>query len=468
MRAQFGRTRLAATLIVAAAVALGGLYFHFADSQAAATDEITMSSTAAGASVPSGGQFTIDFAVTTSTHNYNGIQWEIAYGANVSFVSATYTCSAPNPPNVSFPSETETQPAEFAPDPGNAVPNYTTLGGGSNCASLSSSYAGSMQLGHFVTVTLQCNADGPSSVVLVGVDRDQFYGTTLIARDTSFIPTTLQPHASTAFPADAAFDTFCGTAPTATPTRTSTPTDTPVPANTSTPTRTPTSTATPTATRTATSTPIATNTPNAGASSTPTATNTATNTPTITPTPTLGLPCLPPLCTPTPTPSPTFTNTPTNTSTDTPTSTFTPTATFTPTGPIDSDGDGCTDSRELGPDHRTGGQRNPADPYDFYDVPVPVLRPSDHSGTRDRAVSIGDVIAIVAYIGTSTANPNAPNGQGLIYGSDLNGNGKLDGQEYDRSPSQTAGQPWDSGPPDGAVRIGDALVALNSVGDNCN
>src|SRR5207253_4781653 len=82
MRAQFGRTRLAAALIVAAAVALGGLYFHFTDSQAAATDEITMSSTAAGASVPSGGQFTIDFAVTTSTHNYNGIQWEIAYAAN--------------------------------------------------------------------------------------------------------------------------------------------------------------------------------------------------------------------------------------------------------------------------------------------------------------------------------------------------------------------------------------------------
>ena len=48
MRAQFGRTRLAAALIVAAAVALGGLYFHFTDSQAAATDEITMSLAAAG------------------------------------------------------------------------------------------------------------------------------------------------------------------------------------------------------------------------------------------------------------------------------------------------------------------------------------------------------------------------------------------------------------------------------------
>src|SRR5205085_11447450 len=157
--------------------------------------------------------------------------------------------------------ETEQQPTEIAQDPCIAVPNSATIGVDSNCASLNSSYAGSMQLGHFVTVTLQCNADGPSSVVLVGVDRDQFYGTTLIARDTSFIPTTLQPHASTAFPADAAFDTFCGTAPTATPTRTATPTNTPVPANTSTPTRTPTFTATPTATRTATSTPTSRNTP---------------------------------------------------------------------------------------------------------------------------------------------------------------------------------------------------------------
>ena len=84
MRAQFGRTRLAAALVIAAAVALGGLYFHFTSGQAAATDEITMSSAAAGASVPSGGQFTIDFSVTASSHNYNGIQWEIAYAPRTS------------------------------------------------------------------------------------------------------------------------------------------------------------------------------------------------------------------------------------------------------------------------------------------------------------------------------------------------------------------------------------------------
>src|SRR5207248_691123 len=137
--------------------------------------------------------------------------------------------------------------AESPPDPGNPVPNYTSLGGGSNCASLAGAAGGIMQLGHFLTVTLQCGADGATSVVLVGTNRDQFFGTTLIAaQDSTFIPTTLQPHASTAFPTDAAFDTLCGTAPTATPTNTT------VPPSTSTPTRTATSTATRTPTRTAT------------------------------------------------------------------------------------------------------------------------------------------------------------------------------------------------------------------------
>src|SRR5207237_2549249 len=174
--------------------------------------------------------------------------------------------------------------------------------------------------------TLQCDADGPSSIVLVGADRDAFYGTTLVARDTSFIPTGLRPHASPAFPADAAFDTFCGAAP-------STSTPTPVP---------PTSTPTPAS-------------PTSTAALTPTRTNTPTPSPSSTPT--VGLPCLPLPCTPT----------------------STPTSTATPTGTTDTDGDGCADVRELGSDHRTGGQRNPGDPNDFFDVPVPVLRPADHS-----------------------------------------------------------------------------------------
>jgi len=131
----------------------------------------------------------------------------------------------------------------------------------------------------------------------------------------------------------------------------------------------------------------------------------------------------------------------------------------------DSDGDGCPDVRESGPDHRSGGQRNGNDPYDFFDVPSPALLTGSVAGTGDGAISIRDVISILAYVGTSAQNPATPNGAGATYGSDLNHNGVLDGREYDRSSGTAA---WAPGAPDGAVSIGDAIIALNSVGDNCN
>ena len=83
-------------------------------------------------------------------------------------------------------------------------------------------------------------------------------------------------------------------------------------------------------------------------------------------------------------------------------------------------------------------------------------------------VSIADVIAIVSYVGTSAGAPTTANANGAKYGTDLNANGKLDGSEYDRSPSTTSGQPWRSEQPNGAVSIQDALVDLNQIGDNCN
>ena len=141
---------------------------------------------------------------------------------------------------------------------------------------------------------------------------------------------------------------------------------------------------------------------------------------------------------------------------------------FTVIPAIDTDGDGCQDVREIGLMHQTGGQRNPLNPYDFYDVPVPALTPSNTTGVKDHIVSIADVISVVDYIGASATAPTQMNSMGLMYGSDLNGNLMLDGAEYDRSPSVTPGQPWASGPPSGAVTIADALIALQQVGDNCS
>ena len=133
----------------------------------------------------------------------------------------------------------------------------------------------------------------------------------------------------------------------------------------------------------------------------------------------------------------------------------------------DSDADGCPDVRELGPDWHMGGQRNPNYVWDFFDVPVPALLPSNTTGTRNKAVSISDVIAILSYIGTTSANPSQPNANGATYGSDFNANTVADGQEYDRAAGGVVGQPWRSGAPSGAVTIADALVDLNQVGTNC-
>ena len=131
----------------------------------------------------------------------------------------------------------------------------------------------------------------------------------------------------------------------------------------------------------------------------------------------------------------------------------------------DTDGDGCIDVRESGADHSLGGQRDTANGWDFFDVTTPALLPSNTTGTRNHAITIADTIAVLAYIGTSSSSPNLPNANGATYGSDLNGNGMQDGREYDR----TAGpQAWAPAGPNGAVTIGDALVSLNSIGDNCS
>ncbi len=128
----------------------------------------------------------------------------------------------------------------------------------------------------------------------------------------------------------------------------------------------------------------------------------------------------------------------------------------------DSDGDGCKDGAEAGLDHLVGGQRDPSDPWDVFDVPVPALLPGAAAGARNKFITLADVLADLAYVGTSAAHPVTR------YGSDLNGNGIPDGQEYDRAPSATPGQPWRSGPPNGFVTLGDVLVVLAQVGTNCS
>lgn len=144
----------------------------------------------------------------------------------------------------------------------------------------------------------------------------------------------------------------------------------------------------------------------------------------------------------------------------------------TATDPLnpDTDGDGCADGEEyIGTNvsHLFGGDRDPASPWDFFDVPVPALGMAPAS-SRDRTILLSDVLAIVAYIGTTRGA--GANGSGLRYDSDIDQDGQPDGSEYDRTPYATFGGAlrwWRAGPPDGSVTLQDALVALGAIGDSC-
>ncbi len=131
----------------------------------------------------------------------------------------------------------------------------------------------------------------------------------------------------------------------------------------------------------------------------------------------------------------------------------------------DGDGDGCPDALELGANHLQGGDRDPTSPWDFFDVPSPALTASTTTGSRNRSVTIGDVIGILLYVGT--LNGAGANANGVSYNTDINRNGVPDGQEYDRAGSSDPTKPWRSGPPSGAVTIADAITALSQVGDTC-
>lgn len=145
----------------------------------------------------------------------------------------------------------------------------------------------------------------------------------------------------------------------------------------------------------------------------------------------------------------------------------------------DSDGDGCTDAQEFagagGSAPGATGSYNPNSNYggspnvlgDLFDVPVPALTPSNTTGTRNRAATLGDASAILVYVGTTAANPNTPNSNGVTYGSDLNNNGVQDGREYDRAPSGNPNPPSEAAAPNGVVSLSDASVATAQVGRSC-
>jgi hypothetical protein len=148
-----------------------------------------------------------------------------------------------------------------------------------------------------------------------------------------------------------------------------------------------------------------------------------------------------------PTPAATPTGTPLATPTEAlPTST--PIATPTPCNDLDgdticddvdpdTDGDHCPNAKELGPNPGQGGQRDPLNPWDYFNPTLDGLNRTD------------DIAIEVTH-----------------YGHDDNGD-PLYSTRFDRT-ALMGGHPWQFGPPNGTLRTADITAAVLSYGHDCS
>ncbi|MGB6837471.1 MAG: flexitail domain-containing putative surface protein, partial [Dehalococcoidia bacterium] len=137
----------------------------------------------------------------------------------------------------------------------------------------------------------------------------------------------------------------------------------------------------------------------------------------------------------------------------------------------DADCDGCSDAEELGSNPTLGGTRDPNNPWDFYDVPVPTAFDGGTYADKDKAVSIvNDVLAVLEYAGTSDGGacnsgpdrtPGTPDDR--CYNQDNNGDTADDGWVYDRS----VGATWSGAPNRAITVINDLLLVLAQAGHSC-
>jgi glucose/arabinose dehydrogenase len=105
-------------------------------------------------------------------------------------------------------------------------------------------------------------------------------------------------------------------------------------------------------------------------------------------------------------------------------------------GDQDSDNDGCFDGREARPETYSpgeGGDRDPADPWDFYDV------------TGSRTIDLQDTLSVLQYFGQN-GTPGANLRDRLVTDPD---------------------KPWRTSEANNGVDLQDALINLKSFGSNC-
>ena len=115
--------------------------------------------------------------------------------------------------------------------------------------------------------------------------------------------------------------------------------------------------------------------------------------------------------------------------------------------PGDTDGDGCSDVRENGPDETLGGLRNWLNPHDFYDAAGPP--PPFGDGSPDQIIDLpNDILGVIQHY--------APLGTEPTY--DV---------QFDRGPRLT-GPVWNMTAPDGVIDLpNDILGVIQQFNHNC-
>ena len=121
---------------------------------------------------------------------------------------------------------------------------------------------------------------------------------------------------------------------------------------------------------------------------------------------------------------------------------------------FDNDNDGCADIQELGSNPRTGGLRDPKNFWDFFDPDL------------DRTVGFGDFLLLLRHFGAAD------------YGGQASVNRNSDPlttpdpglgtyhPRFDRG-VVVGKNPWNVGPPDGAIAFGDFLTLVSQFGHSC-
>ena len=117
-----------------------------------------------------------------------------------------------------------------------------------------------------------------------------------------------------------------------------------------------------------------------------------------------------------------------------------------PLGGVDTDGDGCADDREAGPDQMQGGQRDPLNPWDFFN-PVKTAPIGGQTVT--------DILMVVQQYNKNDndGNPGLPP--------------YAPGYTPDTDRTYLGPNVWNLGPPDGTQTVTDILAAIKQYNHNC-